>query len=96
MDIRNRKLQQLIDAHPGTQQHHRNSGNLLYPDAASRKDWEVIQMSTPKMTLYELAEAMRANGIPATEDKLQDMAIAGKLPFSFGIEGEDNRGGLRF
>lgn len=49
-------------------------------------------MSDPKMTLHELAEAMRANGIPATEDRLRDMAIAGKFPFAFAIKGEGNRG----
>lgn len=49
-------------------------------------------MKDPKMTLHEMAEALRANGVPATEDRLRDMAIAGKFPFAFGVRGDGPSG----
>jgi len=49
-------------------------------------------LTDPRMTLHELAEALRANGVPATEDRLREMALAGKFPFAFGIRGDGRSG----
>ena len=45
-------------------------------------------MNDPRMTLHEACEALRANGMPCSEPKLRDMAVAGKFPFAYGIGGE--------
>lgn len=49
-------------------------------------------MADPKMTLHEMTEALRANGVPATESRLREMAIAGKFPFAYGVRGDGPRG----
>ncbi len=48
-------------------------------------------MQDPKMTLHELTEALRANGVPATEDRIRAMILAGQFPFAFGVAGEGER-----
>ena len=45
-------------------------------------------MQDPKMTLHEMAEALRANGMPATEDRLREMILLGQFPFAFGVAGQ--------
>lgn len=45
-------------------------------------------MTDPTMTLHELAEALRANGVRATEDRLRDMILTGQFPFAFGVTGK--------
>jgi len=45
-------------------------------------------MTDPTMTLHELAEALRANGVRATEDRLRDMILTGRFPFAFGVTGQ--------
>ena len=45
-------------------------------------------MTDPTMTLHELAEALRANGVRATEDRLRDMILTGQFPFAFGVTGQ--------
>ena len=49
-------------------------------------------MQDPKMTLHEMAEALRANGMPATEDRLREMILLGQFPFAFGVAGQGERG----
>ena len=50
-------------------------------------------MTDPTMTLHELADALRANGVRATEDRLRDMILCGQFPFAFGVPGQSgNRG----
>lgn len=44
-------------------------------------------MTDPKMTLHDMAEAMRANGIPCSEDRLRDMILAGQFRFAYGVAG---------
>lgn len=41
----------------------------------------------PTMTLHELAEALRANRIKASERKLAKMILEGKFPFATGTDG---------
>lgn len=45
-------------------------------------------MTNPTMTLHELAEALRANGVRATENRLRDMILTGQFPFAFGVTGQ--------
>ena len=56
-------------------------------------------MTDPKMTLHEMTEALRANGVPATESRVRERASAGTIPFAFGMR-EGGRSGaatlLRF
>ena len=39
-------------------------------------------MTDPKMTLHDMAEAMRANGTPPRDDRLRDMILAGQFRFA--------------
>lgn len=41
----------------------------------------------PTMTLHELAEALRANRIRASERKLGQMILEGRFPFAIGTDG---------
>ena len=50
-------------------------------------------MTDPTMTLHELAEALRANGVRATEDRLRDMILTGQFPFAFGVTGQGGEKG---
>ena len=40
------------------------------------------------MTLHDCCEAMRANLISISEDKLAQALVEGKLPFGFALEGK--------
>lgn len=46
-------------------------------------------MERPTMSILELAEKMRANLIPVSEEKLGRMICEGKLPFAVGLEARD-------
>lgn len=45
-------------------------------------------MTDPTMTLHELADALRANGVRATEDRLREMILGGQFPFAYGVPGQ--------
>ena len=45
-------------------------------------------MERPTMSIIELAERMRANLIPVSEEKLGRMIVEGKLPFAVGLEAQ--------
>ena len=66
---------------------------IVTPDPSHSRDHkEVFPLTDPKMTLHEMTEALRANGVPATESRLREMAIAGKFPFAFGVRGDGRSG----
>lgn len=45
---------------------------------------------TPTMTLHECCEAMRANLISVSEEKIGQGIIDGIFPFAYGIPGREN------
>ncbi len=47
-------------------------------------------VKNPTMTLHECCEAMRANLISVTEDKIGQGIVDGIFPFAYGIPGQEN------